>query len=115
MKRTLLAAALGLVLFCAAGSSVQAGHKVYGYYYAPPSYYMVPPVVVYEPAFVMPAPYVIYPPAYTVPQVVGPVYHPPVYGPRRYEVRYPVWPKGELKVKYKRRWYGYKIEYDYDD
>jgi len=110
MKRFLAALIVACAVLAADGRPLEAGHKYRAYYYAPPTYYMAPPVVVVEPRYVAPPPVMIHRP-------VSPyaVYHPPVYGPRRFKARYPVWPRGEVEVKYKRRWYGYKIEYDYDD
>ncbi len=115
MTRCLAALIVACVVTVATANPAEAGHKIRVRIAAPAAYYVSPPVV-YQPAYVVPAPYVVYQPVYAAPTFIGPVYRAPYYyAPRRVEVRHPVWPRGELKIKYKRRWYGYKVEYDYDD
>lgn len=103
-------AAAAFILAADLTPPAEAGHKV-RYYYAPPAYYVGPPVV-YDPTMVIPVPNVYYSPVYYTYPVYPRVYYPPVYAPATvYYGR----PYRQVEVKYKWRPYGYKIEYDFDD
>lgn len=116
MKHFLAATAIALALGLAAGETAQAGHKTRIYYYAAsPGYSISPPIIVYDPAFLLPPPVIVRRPAYTSWPVQPPVYSTPVSVPRTLYYRPVYRPYRKVEIKYKRRPWGYKIEYDYAD